>query len=456
MATHSELFSIWEGLQGDGGFDPTVALFSANENEAPDVNTSIAVDAEHCLKPQYQGKKEGVAVAAETGDIFRLKSVLHAIRRVNSLILHQKERSTLIQGICDVLVESREYDKVGITLLDEEEEVITSAFAELESNDAWWVEERPVFEDKDALGSVLKQSGVVTLGVRQLDCGNWSVPEAANDHLTLAMRLEYQEQCFGIMVVKAVIAMAENGEERQWLQEMANDIAYAIHNINIEEESAHARRRMERSLREKGVLLKEIHHRVKNNLQIISALISLQANRIDNSAVCEALNDTLHRVRSMALIHEGIYSAHDFSRIDFSLFVLQLTQELKHTYSEQMRQCQVNVDIPSVKLSLERAIPCGLVINELVTNALKHAFPEPAERKGMISIAMRQLAEGEVELVVEDNGIGLPESVDVGTAETCGMVIVQNLVESQLLGSLTIDRCSGTQYTIVFPVENVL
>jgi PAS domain S-box-containing protein len=205
-----------------------------------------------------------------------------------------------------------------------------------------------------------------------------------------------------------------------------------------------AEERIRTSLEEKDVLLKEIHHRVKNNLQVITSLLNLQAGRIDHEPSLQAFEACKNRISSMALVHEKFYRSENFARIDFKDYVASMARELSWLY-DTGSDIAVDVDIDNITLDIQTAIPCGLIINELLTNALKHAFP--AQRKGRIRIAFSKTGGAEFELIVEDDGIGIPGTVDLEAKETLGLQLVRVLIR-QMGGSLELSRKKGTAYRI--------
>jgi two-component sensor histidine kinase/HAMP domain-containing protein len=200
------------------------------------------------------------------------------------------------------------------------------------------------------------------------------------------------------------------------------------------------------SLKEKEVLLKEIHHRVKNNLQVVSSLLYLQSKKTQHAQTLEMLNESQNRIKSMALIHEKLYQSKDIGRIDFSEYVESLISHLSRSYGSHLKMVKVNVEIKNVFLSIDKAIPCGLIINELVSNCMKYAFPD--QRNGEIQIEMKA-QDGRVNMGVYDNGIGFPKDLDVNKTETLGLQLV-NALAAQLGGNIVLDRDKGTQFTIFF------
>jgi two-component sensor histidine kinase len=200
------------------------------------------------------------------------------------------------------------------------------------------------------------------------------------------------------------------------------------------------------SLREKELLLKEIHHRVKNNLQITSSLLRLQAGKIADTGVRQLLRESQDRIRSMALVHDMLYRSQDLARIDFPEYVRTLVVQLFRSYNATGRIRPV-VELGPIVFGVDLAVPCGLIINELVSNALKHAFP--GDRRGELRVGMIAAAGG-YRLSVQDDGIGLPPALDHLHTDTLGLELVRMLTE-QIGGRLHLDRGSGTGFVVEIP-----
>jgi PAS domain S-box-containing protein len=205
--------------------------------------------------------------------------------------------------------------------------------------------------------------------------------------------------------------------------------------------------RLQASLQEKEVLLKEVHHRVKNNMQVISSLLNLQSRHVKDPEVLEMFKESQRRIRSMALIHERLYQSSDFSRIEFSEYIRNLATHLFHSYQVDASRVQLKIEAEKVHLNINTAIPCGLIVNELVSNALKHGFPEG--RKGQLEIDLSRVKGDGYRLRVRDDGVGFPEGLDFRKTETLGMQIVGTLI-SQIDASIDLVRDKGTEFTIHF------
>jgi PAS domain S-box-containing protein len=201
------------------------------------------------------------------------------------------------------------------------------------------------------------------------------------------------------------------------------------------------------SLREKETLLKEIHHRVKNNLQVTSSLLKLQADRIADPAAQRALQDSQDRIRSMALVHEMLYRSRELSKIDLSEYVRDLSRQLMRSHDMHRGQVKIETALERVHLPVDLAVPCGLLLNEIVSNALKHAFPE--DRPGLIRIELQALGE-DYRLRVLDDGVGMPAELDIDRCPTLGLKLIRTLSE-QIDGRLAIRSSAGTEIEILIP-----
>jgi len=248
-----------------------------------------------------------------------------------------------------------------------------------------------------------------------------------------------------------------NGErEERWLEHRSQPIQSGLytggrieHYYDITTRKQ-AQDKLTASLKEKEILLKEVHHRVKNNLQVISSLLNLQSQHITDKDSLAMFQESQNRIRAMALIHEKLYTSEDLAHIDIASYIHSLTHQLITTYSTAASRVSMNIAVTDIFLTITTAIPCGLVINELVTNALKHAFPH--QQKGTITISMTPSTKDSLILTVSDTGIGFPKKIDFRNTTTLGMQLVTSLVE-QLEGTITLDRSEGTRFRIEFRTQ---
>lgn len=224
--------------------------------------------------------------------------------------------------------------------------------------------------------------------------------------------------------------------------------------LNHWKDNLQLRKEIKQSLAEKEMLLKEIHHRVKNNLMIISSLLNLQAGQLQDNESKEIFKESQSRARSMALIHERLYQSTDLKRIDFGDYLRTLSTELSRTYVTQPELIELEIDVEDIKMDINNAIPLGLISTELITNCFKHAFPQ--DNRGKVRIDLHE--KGDVcEMTVQDNGIGIPEGINFQNTDSLGIQLINSLTK-QIDGTLHLDqnqgtKNQGTKFTITFPKE---
>lgn len=228
------------------------------------------------------------------------------------------------------------------------------------------------------------------------------------------------------------------GEKRQDILAFVLDIT----------ERKNAESQIQKNLKEKEVMLREIHHRVKNNMNIITSLLNLQAMQIpENVIAADIFRESINRIQSMAMIHERLYRSQDFSSIFMRDYIQKLVFDLQHLY-DTFGNIKVVFDIKDISLDINSAIPMGLILNELVTNAFKHAFPDRVN--GALEIIFTSVDKDHYSLFVRDDGIGLPEHIDISTTKSLGLQLI-HILSLQLNGSLTITRENGTTFNVCFP-----
>ena len=223
--------------------------------------------------------------------------------------------------------------------------------------------------------------------------------------------------------------------------QMTQDLKTSINEHKI------ANRQIQKSLQEKEVLLREIHHRVKNNMQIISSLLLLSSQNIEDKKFIEILGDSQNRIHSMALIHEKLYQSENLAQINIHEYINDLGSNLMSSYGRK-GNAELEIDVDNIPLNINYAVPCGLIINELITNSLKYAFPEG--RNGTIKIAFKSIGSNMFQLSISDDGIGIPKDLDIRETKSLGLHLVTSLAENQLHGKLILNRDRGTEFQIVF------
>jgi two-component sensor histidine kinase len=203
----------------------------------------------------------------------------------------------------------------------------------------------------------------------------------------------------------------------------------------------------QRLLQQRETMLREIHHRVKNNMQVMSSLLSLQLRTASNPETSKLLQENQNRIQSMALLHEILYQSEDLAVVDFPKYLRRMLDHLFGSYGVDGRQIRLHAELNPVGLELDDALPCGLLISEVISNSLKHGFPQG--RKGEVRIVLRRQSETTIALVISDNGVGLPATLDWKTSRSLGLRLVRALAE-QLHANLEIRSQGGTEVTLVF------
>ncbi|MEH2250703.1 PAS domain S-box protein [Nostoc sp.] len=260
---------------------------------------------------------------------------------------------------------------------------------------------------------------------------------------------------WGLLVAHQCSGLRE-WEENQLdlLDQLTVQLAIAIQQSSILEQAQtelvqrqKAQVKLRNALAEKEVLLKEVHHRVKNNLQIVSSLLQLQSQTLKDPEAIKVLRESQNRIESISLIHKNLYTSANIGQIDVAEYIHNLAASLLISYQIWPGKISLETDIDSVSLNVDQAIACGLVINELISNALKHAFPN--QQVGTISIALRNVGNS-IEMTIRDNGIGLPDNLDWTNTDSLGLSLVYDLVTEQLEGDITLERNHGTVFKIQF------
>ncbi|MBN3882903.1 MAG: PAS domain S-box protein [Nostoc sp. JL34] len=279
-------------------------------------------------------------------------------------------------------------------------------------------------------------------------------------NLVVPILLEVSSQNPGSHLWGLLVAHQCSGS-RKWeenqldlLDQVTVQLAIAIQQSSILEQAQtelvqrqKAQVKLKNALAEKEVLLKEVHHRVKNNLQIVSSLLQLQSQTLKDPEVIKVLRESQNRIESISLIHKNLYTSANIGQIDVADYISNLAASLLISYQICPGKIALETDIDSVSLNVDQAIACGLVINELISNALKHAFPN--QQVGTISIALRNIGNS-IEMTIRDNGIGLPENLDWRNTDSLGLSLVYDLVTEQLEGNITLERNHGTGFKIQF------
>jgi two-component sensor histidine kinase len=259
------------------------------------------------------------------------------------------------------------------------------------------------------------------------------------DRSALTVPLCLKENCFGVLSVSIPVRFFQDKEEAQLLSEIGADIAYALHDHQI-------RRSLVAAVEEKNVLIRELYHRTKNNMQVIASMVALRRFAMEDDSQSGVLQEIEGKIHSMALVHQRLYLAKDLSRFDLKSYIEELAELIHATFEDQSKHIEFDFDLEPADGLIDTAVPLGLVINELLINAIKHAFPE--RDTGRVLIRLTKIGEGALHLSLEDNGIGLPQGFKPERAESLGLQTVYNIVTNQLNGSLKVRSNGGTHWDL--------
>ncbi|NOQ28633.1 MAG: PAS domain S-box protein, partial [Methanosarcinales archaeon] len=385
------------------------------------------------------------------GCIEHLNSVLKAIRNVNQLIVTEKDRDSLLKNACDILIEARGYEAAWLGYLSDDEtfdRVVGSGFREDVDR---FCESVMSGNHPPCIKKALAGKEIIAIMDKSGECGDCPFKDAGAGKETAVIRIEREGKIFGLLVISLASDVTLDDEEEGLLLEVASDIALALHNMDVEEAHKKAEDQIKASLKEKEVLLREIHHRVKNNLQVVSSLLDMQARDASNKDTIDALTESKDRINAMALIHTQLYEGSDLSEINMNRFVNSLLVQVFQSYSARDVEITPIVSVADYPFPISMAVPGGLLLNELLSNALKHAFV--GRKEGTIEVSMTASEEGKINLTVSDDGAGLPPGFDINTTGTLGLRMVKILIEDQLRGSLEVISKEGATFNIEFDTK---
>ncbi len=266
--------------------------------------------------------------------------------------------------------------------------------------------------------------------------------------------LRFKDEMIGQFIFASTNPGRFTEEDGEILTQISGQLAVAFAQSRLQEHLRAQTAVLQKSLKEKEVLLKEIHHRVKNNLQIVSSLLNLQSRGLTDKGLMTVFKDSQTRIRSMALVHEKLYRSKDLSHIDLREYIVNLSDYIKGTYVRGSSRIRFHYDLEDISLSIDTVIPLGLIFNELISNALKYAFNDPGfsqDRDNVLSIQLMRRGRKHLVVVVKDNGIGLPKGLDIASTNSLGLKLVNSLVK-QINGNLQVLSENGSKFTIVFPL----
>jgi PAS domain S-box-containing protein len=379
-------------------------------------------------------------------NLVRTNRALRMLSTCNKALIRIQGEDALLQSICRIAVEIGGYRvaRAGLIIDDADQTVVFKAHAGdlpdfLDALSVSGSADQP--QGRGPCGRAIRSGEVVIVdnpakepSLKSL-AGQFKEARFGN---TIYLPLRGPRRIKGVLVLHANEGTQTSEEELELLRELANDLAFGIHTIRARADREKADEALRASLCEKQALLKEVHHRVKNNMQVISSLLRLESSRVDDPATRRLATDMQNRISSMAVLHETLYRSGNFAQVDLSAYLRQLVGQLSRSLMRAPGQVQLALELSAISLDLDQAIPCGLIVNELVSNAFKHAFPEG--RTGGIRVDLSPVGAGRLRLRVKDDGVGLAMNFEASRGKSLGLQLVSDLAR-QLGGSL--ESCSG-------------
>lgn len=380
---------------------------------------------------------------------------LGALNRISQAVTSELDLASLLNIIGEQVRQIFDVQSTYIALYDRANETIALPYF---VNDNKRVQVEPIRFGEGLTSQIIRTRQPLVLNetlddtMAQLGAKVFGAPAQAY----LGVPILLGDEVTGVISIQSALRGHAFGEGNvRLLETIAAAVGAAIQNAQLYgamEQEVQERKRAEEeiklSLKEKEVLLKEIHHRVKNNLQIITSLLNLQSAQIKEPETLAMFRESQARVRSMALIHEKLYQSKDLARIDFSGYVRELMVYLFRSYTVSPDQIQTEFEMGEIYLGIDTAIPCGLIISELVTNSMKYAFPNG--RRGKLAIALHPHDDGNLVLRIADNGVGFPDDFDWRESDSLGLQLVSTLT-SQLHGKMEVSGRDGACFTLTFP-----
>ena len=381
-----------------------------------------------------------------------LNNVLNAIKSINQLIIVEKDRDTLVRKICDAILEVQGYDAAWLGFSEDGKTFTMVKGSGFQEDVSRFCEYVMNGDHPPCIRNVLARKDRLVVRNKTEECEDCFFVSACRDKETAIIRLEKAGRFFGLLVILSAPDVVTNKEEKGLIEEVTGNIVVALHNMEREDLRKNAEDRIKASLKEKEVMFLEIQHRVKNNLQIVSSLVNMQARAAKDKDIKDTLSESRNRINTMALIHSQLYESKNLSEVNMKGFVNNLVRQLLQVYSVQDTRITPNVSVADSPLPISIAVHVGLIINELLTNAFKHAFVNRNE--GTIGVSIGVSEKGLYSLTVSDDGVGLPQGFNIDDPKTLGLRLVKILTEKQLQGTLEITSDGGTSFKMMFEIED--
>jgi two-component sensor histidine kinase len=294
-----------------------------------------------------------------------------------------------------------------------------------------------------------------TISQPDIDPAELAYMQEADIKTLLILPMVFQNRVLGLAEMHdSRVERVFTDHEISLAQFLTTQAASAVENARLYEraqreikERIRVEEQIKASLEEKEVLLKEVHHRVKNNLQVISSMLNLQARNVEDPLTLRVLQESQSRIQSMALVHERLYRSQDLAQIDFGVYIRDLAAHLVRSYGANLEHVDLKVDVDGIFLDIDTAIACGLIVNELICNSLKYAFPDGGV--GEVCVEIHSDPKNQLTMIVSDNGVGIPKDIDIWNTGSLGLQLV-NALTRQLEGSLELCGDGGTEFKLTF------
>lgn len=391
-----------------------------------------------------------------TRALARSNRALKMLSSCNEALIWADDETSLLQEICRIAVElgGHRMAWVGYAGDDDARSIVAmsqwgDAEGYLGKTDLTWAADRPGGEGP--AGRCIREGKAMACG--DMSDPSWKIhsleaARARGFNSVICLPLKDKTRTFGLLGLYSGETGEVGADELRLLQDLADDLAFGIGTIRARVVKERAEAALVGSLHEKEALLKEVHHRVKNNLQVIASLLRLEGRRIEHPITRSVLQEMQGRIQSMALLHETLYRSGNFATVNLASYLTQLTQQLFRSLASPSGAVRLELDLEEAYLEIDQAIPCGLIVNELASNSLKHGFPEG--RSGEVRVTMRAPDSGNtIALRVSDTGIGLPQNFDPAQKRSLGLQLVSDLAR-QLQGRLDIGAGPQAVFDVTF------
>lgn len=383
--------------------------------------------------------------------IEHLNSVLQALRSINTLVAHAGQKEELLSSSCRLLTRYRGYYHAYIALKDKNGAYSTVFGAESEKTLADFEEILSKQDLPPCFEKVIGGESPYVALEPEIECAGCPIAEKYQHSAAMSVAVKHEHSIYGVMIVVLPLMFALDEEEKELFQEIADTIGFALFDLQQQRENERTQTELRQNLEEKETLLKEINHRVKNNLMIMKSLLSLQLEAKEHPDFRDASLDYISRIHAMAVVHERAYQSQRISRINTEEFIESVARDIIALRAPDIPITIVTEIEDQISLPIDTAVPLALILNELMTNSIRHAFT--GYESGQVRIKFHEIDGQEYRMIVEDNGTGFSPLSSGDSSKSLGMQLINILIE-QLNGKYMITSDNGTRAAISFPAQN--